>query len=72
MKEMTRKQALKFGAIIPLGLGVSQAFAADSDALAAITGIDAAGYGAPLYALAAAAVAVMVGVKWIKRARGAA
>lgn len=32
----------------------------------------AAGYGPPMFGLAVIAVGVMVGVKWIKRARGAA
>lgn len=54
-------------------LGAAPAvFAADADALTAITGLDVDGYGPALFGIAATAVAVMVGVKWIKRARGAA
>jgi len=45
-----------------------------ADALAAVGSLTAgqAGYGPVLFGLAIATVGVLVGIKWIKRARGAA
>lgn len=42
--------------------------------LAAVAEVSAgaAGYGPPMFGLAVLAVGIMIGVKWIKRARGAA
>ncbi|MEO6601771.1 MAG: hypothetical protein ABIQ16_17975 [Polyangiaceae bacterium] len=60
--------ALSLGAIAP-------AFAVDpTDALTAIGTLTTgqAGYGPVMFGLAIAAVAIMVGVKWVKRAKGAA
>ena len=57
-----------------LAAGAS-AFAADpTDALAAIGGLtgSSAAYGPPLFGLAIAVVGIMIGVKWIKRGKGAA
>lgn len=57
-----------------LASGVS-AFAVDpataSEALGGLAGTSAA-YGPVMFGLAVAAVGIMIGVKWIKRARGAA
>jgi hypothetical protein len=54
---------------------VGSAMAADPvDALAAVTSLStsAAGFGPVMFGLAVAVVGIMIGVKWIKRARGAA
>lgn len=62
------------GGLAALGAGAS-AFAVDpATGLEAIGTVatGAAGYGPPMFGLAVIAVGVMVGVKWIKRARGAA
>ncbi|SFQ45758.1 hypothetical protein SAMN05216567_116147 [Variovorax sp. OK605] len=45
-----------------------------TDALAAVTGLStsATGFGPVMFGLAVTVVGIMIGVKWIKRARGAA
>ena len=62
------------GGVLALGAG-AQAFAADpasaAEALASLSGTTT-GYGPVMFGLAIATVGVMIGVKWIKRARGAA
>lgn len=62
-------------AVIPAAFGGVSAFAADpADALAAVQGLStsSAGFGPVMWGLAVAVVGIMIGVKWIKRARGAA
>ncbi|MDN6888209.1 hypothetical protein QMO14_32020 [Variovorax sp. CAN2819] len=57
-----------------MGAGAS-AFAADpTDALAAVQSLSTSstGFGPVMWGLAVAVVGIMIGVKWIKRARGAA
>lgn len=53
----------------------ASAFAADpADALAAVTSLSTSstGFGPVMFGLAVSVVGIMIGVKWIKRARGAA
>lgn len=73
---MKLKQIAATGVVTGLSLlATIPAMAADpTDALGAITTLSAtnASYGPVMFGLAIAAVGVMIGVKWIKRARGAA
>lgn len=58
-----------------LGGVVGSALAADpADALAAVTSLSTSstGFGPVMFGLAVTVVGIMIGVKWIKRARGAA
>jgi hypothetical protein len=69
------KQFARFGAgVATLGAAASS-FAADpADALAAVTSLSTSstGFGPVMFGLAVTVVGIMIGVKWIKRARGAA
>jgi len=75
---MFKKIAAFFvGVAVALGLGMSSAMAqvtAPTDATAQIQALvtGQAEYLTVMFALAFAAVGIMIGVKWIKRARGAA
>lgn len=68
----------KFGPALAGGaalVGSMSAHAVDpADALAALGTLTTSqgGYGPVLYGLAIASVAIMIGIKWIKRGRGAA
>lgn len=56
-------------------LAMGSAHAADpTDALAAVTSLStsATGFGPVMFGLAVTVVGIMIGVKWIKRAKGAA
>ncbi len=56
-------------------LAIGSAHAADpADALAAVTSLStsATGFGPVMFGLAVTVVGIMIGVKWIKRAKGAA
>ena len=75
------KQAQKYGAQVAAGAtGLVLSGLASAQSSNPTSGVDAvtqlqgaiAGYGPVMFGLAIAAVGVMVGVKWIKRARGAA
>lgn len=54
--------------------GVAMAQTAPTTGLDALNGLatSSVGYGPVFYGLAVASVGIMIGVKWIKRARGAA
>jgi len=74
---MNAKQ--KFARLGAIAAGVlvaaSSAHAVDPvDAIAAVTSLQASsvGFGPVMFGLAVAVVGIMIGVKWIKRARGAA
>lgn len=74
---MTKQQ--KFARLAAFGsalaAGAAQAQTADpADALAAVTSLSASatGFGPVMFGLAVTVVGIMIGVKWIKRARGAA
>lgn len=68
----------KYGARLAVAGGAvatGSAFAADpTDALAAVTSLStsSAGFGPVMFGLAVTVVGIMIGVKWIKRAKGAA
>lgn len=62
-------------ASIPALVMAGSAHAADpADALAAVTSLSASatGFGPVMFGLAVTVVGIMIGVKWIKRAKGAA
>ena len=74
-------QARRFGASVPAAVGAgalvlsSVARAEDpASAIAAVTSLSgsATGFGPVMFGLAVTVVGIMIGVKWIKRARGAA
>lgn len=70
------KKFARVGALVS-GLGLSVGAFAQATVPSATTQIEAvttgqAGYATVMFALALAAVGILVGVKWIKRARGAA
>lgn len=72
---MSKKLALRLASVpafVAATGGVAHA-ADPADALAAITSLTggAAAYGPPLFGLAVAVVGIMIGIKWIKRARSA-
>lgn len=74
---MNKKQ--KFARLSAIAAGVlvaaSSAHAVDpADAMAAVTSLStsSAGFGPVMFGLAVSVVGIMIGVKWIKRARGAA
>lgn len=72
---MSRATQLRLAAIPAAVLaGSVQAQTAPADALAAVTSLSdsAAGFGPVMFGLAVTVVGIMIGVKWIKRARGAA
>lgn len=56
-----------------LGLASLSHAADPADAISAVTGLStsSAGFGPVMFGLAAAVVGIMIGVKWIKRARSA-
>jgi hypothetical protein len=62
------------GSLAALGLASAARAADPTDALAAVTGLStsATGFGPVMYGLAVTVVGIMIGIKWIKRARGAA
>lgn len=65
----------RLAALASVTLASASAFAVDPEtAQAALTSVSASntGYGPVMFGLAVTAVGIMVGVKWIKRARGAA
>jgi hypothetical protein len=65
----------KLAALAALSTVSGLSFAADpADALAAVTGLStsATGFGPVMFGLAVTVVGIMIGVKWIKRAKGAA
>lgn len=71
---MSRATQLRLAAI-PAAVLAGSARAADpADALAAVSSLSgsAAGFGPVMFGLAVTVVGIMIGVKWIKRARGAA
>ena len=71
---MSRATQLRLAAI-PAAVLAGAAHAADpADALAAVTSLSssATGFGPVMFGLAVTVVGIMIGVKWIKRARGAA
>ena len=71
---MSRATQLRL-AVIPAAVLAGSVHAADpADALAAVTSLSgsAAGFGPVMFGLAVTVVGIMIGVKWIKRARGAA
>lgn len=55
-------------------VGTAQAQTAPTDALAAVTTLStsATGFGPVMWGLAVTVVGILIGVKWIKRAKGAA
>ncbi len=58
-----------------LAAGVAPAFAEDpTTALAAVQSLttSSAGFGPVMFGIAVASVGILIGVKWIKRSRGAA
>ena len=70
-------QTLKRGLVAVLlagasGLSLAQSALPDASTQIAAVTTSLAGYAVVMFALALAAVGIMVGVKWIKRARGAA
>lgn len=74
-------QARRFVPSVPAAVGTgafmlsAASHAADpADALAAVTSLStsATGFGPVMFGLAVTVVGIMIGVKWIKRARGAA
>jgi hypothetical protein len=75
---MFRNLAVKYGprlGLVSVSVLPMLAHAADpADALAAVGSLTTgqAAYGPVMFGLAIAAVGIMVGLKWIKRARGAA
>ena len=72
---MTRNTALRLAAIPAVALASVSAFAADpATAIEAVTTLSTSstGFGPVMFGLAIAVVGIMVGVKWIKRAKGAA
>lgn len=71
---MSRATKLRLAAI-PAAVLAGSVHASDpADALAAVTSLSgsAAGFGPVMFGLAVTVVGIMIGVKWIKRARGAA
>lgn len=60
-------------AVVPLFVGAAHA-ADPATALEAVTSLSgsAAGFGPVMFGLAVVVVGIMIGVKWIKRAKGAA
>lgn len=72
MNKFSKVRALTaFGALVPLASFAQSAIPDASTQVAQITTGQAA-YGPVMFGLALAAVGIMVGVKWIKRGRGAA
>lgn len=72
MNKQFAKLGVAVGSLAAAGGAFAQAAAGSAEAaLGTLTGSTAA-YGPIMYGLAIAAVGIMVGVKWIKRARGAA
>lgn len=72
---MSRQTALRLAAIPAAVLAAAPAFAVDpATAIEAVTTLSAssAGFGPVMFGLAVAVVGIMIGVKWIKRAKGAA
>lgn len=73
-----RNQALKYGSAVlaPVALLASNAARAEdpASALAAVTTLSgsATGFGPVMFGLAVTVVGILIGVKWIKRAKGAA
>lgn len=69
------KQFVRVGAGLATLAAAGSALAADpASALDAVTSLSTSstGYGPVMFGLAVAVVGIMIGVKWIKRARGAA
>ena len=72
---MNRSTLVRLLAIPAVAAATAPAFAADPvDALAAVTSLStgATGFGPVMFGLAVTVVGIMIGVKWIKRAKGAA
>jgi len=73
---MSKASLARNGALLSGGaLAAASSFAADPvDALAAVTSLSGAatGFGPVMFGLAVTVVGIMIGVKWIKRAKGAA
>lgn len=69
------KQFARIGAGVATFGAAASSFAADpADALAAVSSLSTSstGFGPVMFGLAVTVVGIMIGVKWIKRARGAA
>lgn len=72
---MNRFTQLRLAAVPALVLAGASAHADDpASALAAVTSLStsATGFGPVMFGLAVTVVGIMIGVKWIKRAKGAA
>jgi uncharacterized membrane protein len=72
---MNKKLALRFAAAAAAASASVSAFAVDpATAIEAVTTLSgsASGFGPVMFGLAVTVVGIMIGVKWIKRARGAA
>ena len=72
---MNRQTLLRLAAIPAVVAASAPAFAVDPataiEAVGTLTG-SSAGFGPVMFGLAIAVVGIMIGVKWIKRAKGAA
>lgn len=76
-KAAVQKVAAPVATAVAAAIAAPMALAQSTDpatGLAAIAEVQAGavGYGPPMFGLAVLAVGIMIGVKWIKRARGAA
>lgn len=73
MKTLARASLL-LGSVVAAGSAMAQAAADPVSAIAAVTSLQgsATGFGPVMFGLAIAVVGIMIGVKWIKRAKGAA
>jgi len=73
---MSKASLARNGALLAGGgMAAVSSFAADpADALAAVTSLSASatGFGPVMFGLAVTVVGILIGVKWIKRAKGAA
>jgi len=70
-----RQKMARLAAISAAAMASVSAFAVDpTTAQEALAGVSTAntGYGPVMWGMAAAAVGILIGVKWIKRGRGAA
>ena len=70
-----KKRLLKLAAVSAPVLAAQASFAADpATALEAVQTLSgsSAGFGPVMYGLAIASVGIMIGIKWIKRSKGAA
>ena len=76
LASVARSKAVSFTTAVATTLGIAtSARAADpTDALAAVTSLSgsATGFGPVMWGLAVTVVGILIGVKWIKRAKGAA